>query len=82
MVWEGDRKMKRMVLVLLLITAPACSTAGPFVTGVSSDGNGGLLVEKCYVQMNGFTGSIHNRNCSSSKVQVVKEVAVLSAPKQ
>jgi len=70
---EWASKMKKIIVVLLLSLAPACSTAGPFVTGVSSDGDGGLLVEKCCVQMNGFTGTIHNQNCSSSKVQLARK---------
>jgi type IV secretion system protein VirB7 len=64
--------MKIVVLIVVMGLSSACSTAGPFVTSVSSDGNGGLVVDKCYVQMNGFTGTIHNRNCSSSKIQITQ----------
>jgi type IV secretion system protein VirB7 len=42
----------------LIAVVSGCSTAGPFVTNVSPDGKGGLVVEKNTVHLNSFTGVI------------------------
>jgi hypothetical protein len=49
-----------------------CSSAGPFVTNIYGDGAGGLVVEKCEVKYNGFTGTIYNdpRTRSTMNVRV------------
>jgi hypothetical protein len=56
--------------VASLTTLAGCTTAGPFVTNISSDGNGGLVVEKAMVQMNGFTGTVTNVNPSTSTIYI------------
>lgn len=48
----------------------ACTTAGPFVTNVSSDGRGGLTIEKCAVKMNAFMGTVSNDQCSSQNIKL------------
>jgi hypothetical protein len=53
------------------------STAGPFVTNISSDGKGDLLVERSMVHVNGFTGMISTEG--NPTTQVVK---VLPEPQQ
>jgi len=47
-----------------------CTTAGPFVTNISSDGNGGLVIEKAMVEMNGFTGTVTNKNPTTSTIYI------------
>jgi len=47
------------ILALLLVGA-GCTSAGPYVTNISSDGNGNLVIEKDTVEFNYFTGVIHN----------------------
>jgi len=67
----------------LLATAVAvltgCTTAGPFVTNISSDGRGNLIVEKNTVHMNAFTGAV-----SSGETPTVQTIRVFpeSEPKQ
>ncbi len=63
---------KIFILVMMGLSFYSCSTAGPFVTNVSSDGDGNLNIEKCTVQFNGFTGVISNKDCTNSKVKVSK----------
>jgi type IV secretion system protein VirB7 len=58
--------MKKLIVVFLLMAG--CSHAGPYVTGISPAGNQGLLVEKCSVQMNPFTGKVSTGNCNTSYV--------------
>ena len=51
----------------------ACSSAGPYVTNVSSDGDNGLNVEKCSVELNAFTGTISNHSCSSQHIKLSRQ---------
>ena len=64
--------MKRLFTVAcLVLVLQGCSTyAGPFVTAISSDGNGGLNVQSCMVRMNKFTKAVSNANCTSEHVQL------------
>ncbi|MHB8549339.1 MAG: hypothetical protein ACYDAZ_09285 [Thermoplasmataceae archaeon] len=58
------------LLVVAVAMLQGCSTAGPFVTDISSDGNNGLNVEKCSAQMNAFMGTVSNSNCTSEHIQL------------
>jgi len=63
--------MKKLsIAVLLLVSLAGCTTAGPYVTNISSDGNNGLNIEKCAVQFNSFTGTVSNTNCTSQAVKL------------
>ena len=53
--------MKRLMLLALIILLAGCSTAGPFVTSISSDGRGNLVVEKDSVEFNGWLGVVGNK---------------------
>jgi type IV secretion system protein VirB7 len=51
-----------------------CSTAGPFVTSISSDGKGDLIVEKNTVHVNGFTGIVSTgENPTTEVIKVLPE---------
>ncbi|OFX10634.1 MAG: hypothetical protein A2516_01225 [Alphaproteobacteria bacterium RIFOXYD12_FULL_60_8] len=65
-----SNKIPIFLLATVAALASACSTAGPFVSGLSSDGANGLNIEKCYVHLNAFTGIISNENCTSSTIHV------------
>ena len=43
---------------MVMAALSGCTTAGPFVTNISSDGKGGLTIEKKIVHLNAFTGVI------------------------
>ena len=60
--------MKKAFLVLSVgLFLSACTTAGPFVTNISQSKEGILIIEKCQVEHNAFTGAISTINCTSSK---------------
>ena len=59
----------RLIILALALLAIGCSTAGPFVTNVSSAGPNKLNIEKCHVEFNAFFGYVTNKNCSSSTIQ-------------
>ena len=46
------------------------TTAGPYVTNISSDGRNGLNIEKCAVKMNAFMGTVSTSECTSQNVQL------------
>jgi hypothetical protein len=58
-----------LVAASVLVVA-GCSTAGPFITNISSDGKGSLVVEKAMIQYNGFTGTVSTKDHTSSTIQV------------
>jgi len=68
--------MKSLKLLLIGVVAfigISCSTAGPFVTGISSDGKGGLIVQKGYVEHNSWTGQIVNKEAGESTIKIFPE---------
>ena len=60
--------MKKILLILVIVVLSACTNAGPFVTNISSDGNNGLILEKCQVHMNAFMGTVSNDNCTTTNI--------------
>lgn len=68
-------KMRKMLLgvgCVLALGVAGCTTAGPFVTNISSDGNGGLVIEKSYVQMNSFMGTVSNKDQSTTHIKLTE----------
>jgi len=60
-------------LIFITILICGCSTAGPFVTNISSDGKGGLLIQKGYAEYNYFVGVLGNKEAGENRIQVVPE---------
>ena len=54
--------------LFVVVSVSACTTAGPYVTNISSDGNNGLSIEKCGVKMNAFTGTVSTSDCTSQHI--------------
>ena len=47
-----------IVIVGMLISAGGCTSAGPFVTDISSDGDGGLIITKNTVVFDAIFGIV------------------------
>ncbi len=63
--------MKQLIFsTLLLLALSACTNAGPFVTSISSDGNNGLIIEKCQLHLNAFMGTVSNENCTNTQIKI------------
>ncbi|MEG1082465.1 MAG: hypothetical protein RSE44_28405 [Pseudomonas sp.] len=63
--------MKLLVVAIgLLATLAGCTTAGPYVTNISSDGRNGLNIEKCAVKLNAFMGTVSTTECTSQNVRL------------
>ncbi|MFT5700881.1 MAG: hypothetical protein ACI8ZB_003766 [Desulforhopalus sp.] len=64
--------MKKILLVLFVsVAVSGCSShAGPFVTSISSDGRGGLIVEKCMAKFDPWMSTVNNDQCRTSKIIV------------
>ncbi|HAL67484.1 MAG TPA: hypothetical protein DCP84_07395 [Pseudomonas sp.] len=63
--------MKLLVAAFgLAATLAGCTTAGPYVTNISSDGRNGLNVEKCAVKLNAFMGTVSTTECTSQNLRL------------
>ncbi|MFH0809617.1 MAG: hypothetical protein V2A77_03985 [Pseudomonadota bacterium] len=61
-------------MVFMGLMFGGCTTAGPFVTNISSDGRGNLVIEKNTVHMNGFMGTVSSGDHPTTQtIQVVPE---------
>lgn len=56
--------------ILLLLGLTGCTTAGSYVTNISSDGANGLNIEKCKVELNAFLGVVNTGDCSNSSIKL------------
>lgn len=66
------KKTKNLLAVVIAIFAiSGCSSkAGPFVTSISSDGRGGLIVEKCMAKFDPWMSTVNNDNCTSTTMRI------------
>lgn len=63
--------MKRIIASLATTAILAgCTTAGPYVTNISSDGRNGLNIEKCQVHFNAWMGTVSTGDCTSQRIQL------------
>jgi hypothetical protein len=65
------------IMAVAVATLAGCSTAGPFVTSISSGGKGDLIVQKNTVHVNGFTGIV-----STGENPTTEVIRVLPEPQQ
>lgn len=62
-------QMAKVVLAIAAIGIAGCtSRAGPFVTNVSSDGHGNLIVEKCMVELQRQINTVQNTDCTTTPI--------------
>jgi len=59
-------------MAAIVVAVSGCTTAGPFITNISSDGKGNLVVEKNTVHMNAFMGTV-----SSGEVPTTQVIRIL-----
>lgn len=69
-------KHARIAIVALALLATGCTSAGPFVTSISSDGRGGLIVEKSMVKYNSFTATVSNENTTTTTIKLIDTDAI------
>jgi type IV secretion system protein VirB7 len=63
--------MKILSLILFCALIVGCtSKAGPFVTNISSDGAGGIVVEKCMVSLQRQMNTMENSDCTNSNIKL------------
>jgi len=61
-------------LAVILFSLGGCTTAGPYVTSISSDGQGNLIVEKNTAVFNAFTGTVSSGdNPTTTRIQVIPQ---------
>lgn len=71
-----NKVLKVLTICLFPLLLISCSTAGPFVTGISSDGRGGLIIQKGYVEHNSWTGQINNKEAGETMIKFLPEEKV------
>jgi type IV secretion system protein VirB7 len=66
--------MKKAVLLAAMVSfsalAGCASQAGPFVTNISSNGDGGIVVEKCMVNLNRALNTVEAADCNNHDIQL------------
>ncbi|NRA94152.1 MAG: hypothetical protein HRU26_15990 [Psychroserpens sp.] len=64
--------MKKFKLLLIpsSLFLFSCTSAGPFVTNISSDGSGNLVIEKSMVKFNAFMGTVSNEGTTIHKIKI------------
>lgn len=60
------------IMMVAFALSGCMSRTGPYVTSISSDGRGGLIVDKCMVTLNKWWNTMETDACSSSYVMLVK----------
>ncbi|KZZ44121.1 hypothetical protein A3759_12150 [Thalassolituus sp. HI0120] len=62
--------MKKLVVTCILVSGLAgCTTAGPFITNIDRQNND-LIIDKCYVHVNGFWGTVSKTDCSQESLDL------------
>lgn len=59
-----------IVTLAVLILSGCASRAGPFITNISSDGQGGLTIEKCMAKFDPWMSTVNNDECTSSNIRL------------
>ena len=67
------KKVVCLVVIVVCIIVSGCTTAGPFVTNISSDGQGNLIIEKSRVKMNAFMGTVSNEGGTTTTIRIIPE---------
>ena len=65
------RTVAGVALALHVLVLSGCTTAGPFVTNISSDGQGGIVVEKAMVEHNQLTGMISTKETTTMYLKLI-----------
>ena len=59
--------MKKLFLLIIAFILTGCTYAGPFVTNISQNKDGTLIVEKCMIEHN-IMGTVATKNCATGKI--------------
>ena len=70
------KKVACLVAIVGITIVSGCTTAGPFVTSISSDGQGNLIIEKSRVKMNAFMGTVSNEGGTTTTIRILPEEKV------
>lgn len=73
----GRDIVMRLVVPILCVAiaffATGCSSkAGPFVSNISSDGEGGVVVEKCMVRLDRMINTVETADCTNTSIKLRK----------
>ena len=61
--------MRTIIVAIVAVSFCGCaSQAGPFVTNISSDVKGGLIIEKCMVRLDRMINTVEASSCTSTPI--------------
>ncbi|MEA1605757.1 hypothetical protein [Pseudomonas spirodelae] len=66
------KSLQLLAALTAIVILAGCTTAGPYVTNISSDGRNGLNIEKCAVKMNAFMGTVSTTDCTSQNIRLTQ----------
>jgi hypothetical protein len=68
--------MSKVLLSLVLLgvvgLTGCASKAGPFVTNISSDGRGGIVIEKCMVRLDRTINTVEASDCTNTSIRLTR----------
>jgi type IV secretion system protein VirB7 len=67
---RAGRVSSYFLLLMQLMSLSSCSSAGPFITNITSAGDNKLEIEKCRIELNGLTSQISNQDCTTYTVKI------------
>ncbi len=67
------QKLGLILVLAIAFSVTGCSSkAGPFVTSISSDGEGGIVVEKCMVRLDRMINTVESADCTNTNIVLRK----------
>jgi len=66
--------MRKITLLIMVLLLSGCTTAGPFVSNISSDGKGGLNIEKSRVKLNYWTNGLETCETTNANIQLSQPI--------
>ncbi len=73
--YSRGNEMKKLIVGMMVVVGlmvGCTSQAGPFVTNISSDGRGGLTIEKCMISLNRQITTVENTGCTNTSITLSK----------
>lgn len=66
--------LKIIISLGIIFLIIGCTTAGPYVTNISSGGDSTLIIEKCKVEHNLFLDVVYTGDCYSTSLKLTPPV--------
>lgn len=65
--------MRKLLILSIVVLLTGCTSAGPYVTNIASDGKNGLNIEKCMVRYYSIIGILSTGECTVQNIKIISE---------